>query len=181
MKKIFTIIVITLCVVTTSQAQFNYSNQWSLSMNGGITAYQGFGVGIGAEKVFKLSMSSLQIHINYDRNPITIAEEQLHSTFITGDIMYAFSFDKIIKSKVFHLNMGIGATVGYEILPEPTAHTIIVNDRGGLRYGLSAKLQPEFKVNKDIGIYIEPKYTFLFNAITKNQLLFSFGLKYYIR
>lgn len=178
MKKTL-LLLIALSYIVTANAQYNYANQWAIGVSGGIASTGGFLVGLSAHNSIGQSPHSINVGANYTRSKINNLAE-ITDQLILAEVYYMFSFDNIVKSSWFHVNMGAGANVGYETINN-RSEVVRLDQTSGIRYGLLGKVQLDFKLTRSIAIFIEPKYTYLFNTkLIENTFTASAGLKIYL-
>lgn len=181
MKKIV-LAAIAAILSTASFAQYKYAGQWSLNAGAGWSAPQGYNIQAGADKVFGTSSNGLGIkfiyqHYNADIGydvPFNYDTYNLH-------INYYYSFDRLIGSNVFFLNLGGGGVLGYEAIPKNLGPTVVVQNSSRFVAGINVSVQMEFLLSRSVTAFLDPRFVYLFNSdIKKGQFVAGAGIKIYL-
>lgn len=181
MKKLLFIIATLLFTITIAKSQYQYSSQIAINVKGGINAQCRPTLSISADNVFGNTMSSLSSGFMFDQIPASIMNEaNIYPTRYMAFSYYQYSFDNLIMSKWFHLNVGVGLNLGYEDVPKSPLPAIQPFAKSSFIYGGGVRITPEFKVSPMIGLTLEPMYYYLFNSLQKSNFATTIGVKIYL-
>lgn len=163
-----------------AQAQFAYAKQWNINVGAGWVPVKGYAFRLGAETIFGLSSSSIQMKLGYTAIPSKIETKDFTFDRYTFAVNYAFSFDKIIQTKSFFLNLVGGVVAGYEDMPSKVgAYTIHNKDRW--LGGVNVSVVGEVPIAKKINVYLEPQMTYMVNSnIQPVEFTLMGGFKFYL-
>lgn len=181
MKKIVCTVVAAF-LATTSFAQYKYSGQWSVNAGAGWSEPKGYNIQFGADKVFGTTSHGLGIKFIYQRYKKDIGYDPLlkYDDYHLH-VNYYYSFDRLIASNMFFLNLGGGATFGYESIPGNLTPTVVVRNQSRFVAGIDLSAQMEVAVAKSITAFLDPRFVYLFNSdIKKGQFLIGAGIKIYL-
>lgn len=163
-------------------AQYKYAGQWSVNAGGGWSHLHGYNIQVGADKVFGTSSHALGLKFFYQRYSDDIGyESKLKYDTYNLHVNYYYSFDRLITSNVFFLNLGGGAVFGYEALPTMITPTVMLHNKSRFVVGLDVSAQLEVALSKNITFFTDPRFVYLFNSdIKKGQFLLGAGIKVYL-
>lgn len=167
---------------SASFAQYKYAGQWSVNAGGGWSEPRGYNIQIGTDKVFGTTSHALGIKFLYQRYkkdigydvPLKYDDYNLH-------VNYYYSFDRLIGSNVFFLNIGGGVALGYETIPKTFGPTVLVHNASQFVAGIDISAQMEFAVARSVTAFLDPRFVYLFNSdIKKGQFITGVGIKIYL-